>query len=92
MRCLEDFRKSATEVDITEIYASLVEIKDATHSLRSWMRPKRVPTPMALFGTRSHVHYEPRGVVLIIGRGTTRFQLCIAPLVAAICPPATSAS
>ena len=80
----KDFRKSATEVDITEIYASLVELKDAIKSLRKWMKPQPVTTPLALFGTRSHVNYEPKGVVLIIGPWNYPFQLIIAPLVAAI--------
>src|SRR5262249_5544989 len=43
----KDFRKSATEVDLTELYPSLVEIKDAIGSLHKWMKPQRVPTPMA---------------------------------------------
>jgi aldehyde dehydrogenase (NAD+) len=80
----KDFRKSATEVDLTEVYATLVEIKDAIGSLRRWMKPQRVPTPMSLFGTRSWVHHEPRGVVLIIAPWNYPFQLAIAPLVAAI--------
>jgi aldehyde dehydrogenase (NAD+) len=80
----DDFRKSPTEVDITEIFASLVEIKDAIRHLRAWMRPRRVPTPLSLSGTRSAVHCEPKGVVLIIGPWNYPFQLCIAPLVAAI--------
>ncbi|HEV7556634.1 MAG TPA: aldehyde dehydrogenase family protein [Kofleriaceae bacterium] len=80
----KDFRKSPTEVDITEIFPSLVEIKDAIHSLHKWMKPERVATPMSLFGTRSWVHHEPKGVVLIIGPWNYPFQLVIAPLVAAI--------
>ena len=80
----KDFRKSPTEVDLTEIYPSLVELKDAIHSLHSWMRPHRVPTPMALLGTDSFLHYEPKGVVLIIGPWNYPFQLVIAPVVAAI--------
>ncbi len=80
----KDFRKSPTEVDITEIYASLVELKDAIKSLRKWMKPQSVTTPLALFGTRSQINYEPRGVVLIIGPWNYPFQLIIAPLVAAI--------
>ena len=80
----KDFRKSPTEVDITEIYPSLVEIKDAIGSLDMWMRRQPVPTPMSLFGTRSWVHYEPKGVVLIIAPWNYPFQLAIAPLVAAI--------
>jgi aldehyde dehydrogenase (NAD+) len=80
----KDFRKSVTEVDLTEIYATLVEIKDAVGSLARWMKPQQVSTPMSLFGTRSWVHHEPRGVVLIIGPWNYPFQLVISPLVAAV--------
>jgi len=80
----DDFRKSPAEVDVTELYASLVELKDAIHSLRGWMRPQRVATPLALFGTKSWIHHEPKGVVLVIGPWNYPFQLVIAPLVAAV--------
>ena len=80
----KDFKKPATEVDLTETFAALVEIKDAIGSLAGWMKPQHVRTPLSLFGTRSWVHHEPRGVVLIIGPWNYPFQLVIAPLVAAI--------
>ncbi|MGE0871023.1 MAG: aldehyde dehydrogenase family protein [Kofleriaceae bacterium] len=80
----KDFRKSAAEVDLTEIYPALVELKRAVKSLRSWMKPQRVTTPLALFGTTSAVHYEPRGVVLIIGAWNYPLHLVIVPLIAAI--------
>ena len=80
----KDFKKSATEVDLTEIYATQVEIKDAIGSLARWMKPQSVSTPMALFGTKSWIHHEPRGVVLIIGPWNYPFQLVLVPLVAAI--------
>jgi aldehyde dehydrogenase (NAD+) len=79
-----DFRKAAAEVEVTEIYPVLVEIKDAIHSLKRWMKPQRVPTPLALFGTRSWVHHEPKGVVLVIAPWNYPFQLAIAPLIAAV--------
>jgi len=79
-----DFRKSPTEVDMTEIFASLVEIKDAIHALPGWMKPRRVAAPLSLVGTHSAIHYEPRGVALIIGPWNYPFLLVIAPLVAAI--------
>ena len=79
-----DFKKSPTEVDTTEIFASLVEIKDAIHSVAGWMKPRKVSTPASLFGTSSAIHYEPRGVCLLVGPWNYPFQLVIAPLVAAI--------
>jgi aldehyde dehydrogenase (NAD+) len=80
----KDFRKSATEVDVTEIYPTLVELKRAIGSVRDWMKPKSVTTPMALFGTRSAVHYEPRGVALIIGAWNYPLHLIVTPLTSAI--------
>ena len=79
-----DFRKSPSEVDLTELFPALVEIKDAIGSLKSWMKPQAVKTPMALFGTKSWIHHEPKGVVLIVGPWNYPFQLVIAPLVAAV--------
>lgn len=79
-----DFRKSPTEVDLTEIFATLVEIKDAIRELPHWMEPRPVPTPMSLVGTHSEIRYEPRGVALIVGPWNYPFQLVIAPLVAAV--------
>ncbi len=80
----KDFRKAAAEVDLTEIYASLVELKDAISHLGKWMKPQHVTTPLALFGTQSWVHHEPKGVVLVIGPWNYPFQLMITPLIAAI--------
>ncbi len=79
-----DFRKAPAETEITEIVPVLTEIKDAITHLHDWMRPHKVPTPMSLFGTKSHVYYEPRGVVLIIGPWNYPFQLVIAPVIAAV--------
>ena len=79
-----DFRKSPTEVDLTEVFPVLVEIKDAIKHLHRWMRPTRIETPMSLFGTHSEVVYEPKGVVLIIGPWNYPFQLVLAPMIAAI--------
>ncbi len=79
-----DFRKHPSEVDLTEIYPVTSEIKHAIRHLSSWMRPKRVGTPLALLGSRSYIHYEPKGVVLIIAPWNYPFNLCFGPLVGAI--------
>jgi len=79
-----DFRKAPTEVDLTEVVPVLTELKDAIKHLADWMRPDRVATPMTLVGTHSSVHYEPKGVVLIIGPWNYPFQLVLAPLIAAV--------
>ena len=79
-----DFRKPASETDVTEIWASQVEIKHTVAHLKKWMARRRVGTPLALLGTRSWVQVEPKGVVLVIAPWNYPFYLAVDPLVSAI--------
>ncbi len=79
-----DFKKNPSEVDITEIYPIMSEIKYAIKNISKWMKPKRVKTPLSLFGTKSFVQYEARGVVLILSPWNYPFQLLIGPMIGAI--------
>lgn len=80
----KDYRKHPTEVDLTEIYPITAEIKHARSKLSSWMRNQHIPTPLALLGSSSYVHYEPKGVVLIISPWNFPFNLTFGPFVSAI--------
>lgn len=80
----KDFRKSPQEVDLTEIYVITSEIKHAIRHLRRWMRPHRVPTPLAFAGGSSWYKYESKGVCLLISPWNFPFNLTIGPLVGAI--------
>lgn len=79
-----DFHKPAAEVDITEIYPVVSEIKFAIKNLKKWMRTKKVGTPMAMLGSSSYVKFEPKGLCLIIAPWNYPMQLLFAPLVSAI--------
>ncbi|HAZ12899.1 MAG: aldehyde dehydrogenase [Bdellovibrionales bacterium GWA2_49_15] len=79
-----DYGKHPSETDITEIYPCISEINHTISSLRKWMKPKRVSSPLALFGTRSEIRFEPRGMVLILSPWNYPFNLLINPLVAAM--------
>ncbi|MFW2388785.1 MAG: aldehyde dehydrogenase family protein [Polyangiales bacterium] len=79
-----DFRKHPTEVDLTEILPITSEIKHTVRHLSKWMRPHRVKTPLMLFGASSHIHYEPKGVVLIIAPWNFPINLTFGPLVTAL--------
>lgn len=79
-----DFNKAPVEVDLTEIMAVLDEISHARTNLDDWMAPKRVGTPFLFTGTRSEIHVEPKGVVLIISPWNYPVTLTLGPLVAAI--------
>lgn len=80
----DDYRKPAAEVDLSEIYPAVGEARHAMRNLREWMRPKHVPTPIALLGSRSRIEYEPKGVVLIVSPWNFPINLTFGPLVSAI--------
>lgn len=80
----QDFGKNPGEADLTEIYAVISEINHTIKHLAKWMRPRRVRTPKVLFGSRSEIRYEPKGLVLILSPWNYPVNLCINPLVAAI--------
>ncbi len=60
------------------------EAKHAAKRLRSWMRPSRVPVPVAVQPARAWYQYEPLGTVLIIAPWNYPIHLALAPLVAAV--------
>lgn len=80
----DDFRKPPAEVLLGDLGILMHEIKYVRKHLRQWMRPQRVATPLPLIGTRSHVHHEPKGNVLIIAPWNYPFGLVLKPLVSAI--------
>ncbi len=80
----DDYRKSGAEVDITEVYPSLMEADFTIKNLHEWMQPTHVPTPLAMMGASSEIRYEPKGVTLIIGPWNYPFSLVINPLISSI--------
>ena len=80
----KDFRKHPNEVDLTEIYPVTGDIKHTISHLYGWMRKRRVGTPLALMGSSSYVHYESKGVCLIISPWNFPVNLTFGPLVSAI--------
>lgn len=79
-----DLNKSEFEAYSTEIGMELKEIRFTLSNLRSWVKPKKINTPISHFGSTSFIYAEPYGVALIISPWNYPFQLAIAPLVGAI--------
>lgn len=79
-----DFRKPASEVDTTEIFPALDEIKLALDNLDRWTKPKKVDAPITMIGTRAMIAYEPKGLCLIISPWNYPFNLSVGPLVSAL--------
>jgi len=80
----KDYKKHETEVDLTEIFPIVKELKFAIRNLSSWMANEEVPTPIALLGAKSYIKYEPKGVCLIISPWNFPINLSLGPLVAAV--------
>jgi aldehyde dehydrogenase (NAD+) len=79
-----DFGKAPVEVDLTEIKAVTKEVEHAVVNIDDWMAPDRVNSPLLFTGTRSEVHYEPKGVVLIMSPWNYPVNLTLGPLIGAI--------
>ena len=78
-----DLGKPPTEA-FFEIVALRQELKLAQRQLRRWMRPRRVPVPLAQRPGRADVIPEPLGCVLIIGPWNYPFSLTLQPLISAL--------
>lgn len=79
-----DLRKPPEEVLLTEIYPVVSEIRHVIKNLKKWTKPKKVRTPISLFGAKSYYRFEAKGVVLIISPWNYPFELSIGPLITAI--------
>jgi len=80
----QDLRKPATEAFTSEILGVLSEIKYVLKHLKTWMKPKKVATPLTFFPSSSFIYSEPLGVALIIAPWNYPFALTIQPLIGAI--------
>lgn len=80
----KDYKKPPSEVDLTEIYPVIKEIKHARKNVHRWMRDQKVSTPLALSGSSSYIHYESKGAVLIIAPWNFPVNLTLCPLISAI--------
>ncbi len=81
---LRDLNKQPFETYMCETGLVLDECRYHIRHLRSWMKEKRVPTPLAQFRSRSFVSPEPYGVVFIATPWNYPIQLCLDPLIGAI--------
>lgn len=79
-----DLAKPEFEAYTSEIGIIYEELDNAIKSLKDWMKPKRVSTPIYLSLAKSLIYSHPKGVVLIISPWNYPFQLMISPLIGAI--------
>lgn len=79
-----DLRKPKQEALVSELAVTTEEIRIAKKKLKKWMKPQRATSPLVLIPSKSKIHYDPLGVVLIIGTWNYPFQIIMGPLVGAI--------
>lgn len=79
-----DLNKPELEAYTTELGLCLEEINYTIKHIKTWVKPRKVATPITQFPSSSKIYTEPLGVVLIIGAWNYPFQLVIAPLIGAI--------
>jgi aldehyde dehydrogenase (NAD+) len=79
-----DLGRPAAETDIVEYMPVLSELDSTLAQLRSWAAPRRVPTPLPLFGARSEIRLQPKGVCLILAPWNYPASLILGPLVSCI--------
>ncbi|HCX20800.1 MAG: aldehyde dehydrogenase family protein [Flammeovirgaceae bacterium] len=79
-----DLKKPQDEVNVTELYPLVAEAKHAISHLKEWTTPQPIKSSLAFFGTRSFVHYEPKGTALIISPWNYPLLLSLGPLISAI--------
>ena len=79
-----DFRKSRAETFFTEIHYLITEIDVALKRLKTWMKKRKVPTPLRFQPGRSFYTREPFGVVLVVAAWNYPLQLAVAPAIGAI--------
>jgi aldehyde dehydrogenase (NAD+) len=79
-----DFGKPRAEAWVTEIGFTVSDINHTLAHLSSWMKPRRVSTPVAFKPGTSHIVPEPVGVTCVIAPWNYPVQLLLLPMVAAI--------
>jgi len=79
-----DVGKPAMEAYAADIAIVADEAKTFARSVRKWMKPRKVGSPVQTFPSKSRIVSDPLGVVLIISPWNYPVQLLISPLLGAL--------
>ena len=84
MALKQDLNKSETESYATEIGITLSEIDYNIKQVEHWAKPLKVTTPLFFLPGKSHIHYEPYGVALIISPWNYPVKNLLGPMLGAM--------
>jgi aldehyde dehydrogenase (NAD+) len=79
-----DFHKPEFEVLATETRFVIKELNLYIRKIKSWSRPKGVPTPLVHFIATSRITLQPFGQVLVLSPWNYPFQLSVLPVIGAL--------
>lgn len=79
-----DLRKPLVEIDLSEVYPVVAEIRNVLRNLNDWAQPELIDAPLTYLGTKSKIVFEPKGVCLIIAPWNFPFNLCFGPLISCL--------
>lgn len=79
-----DYQKPILEIDTSEIYPVLTELRHTLKYLDAWSAPRKIDATFTYLGTRSEVRYEPKGTCLIISPWNFPFNLAVGPLISCL--------
>ncbi len=80
----QDLGRPEAETDIVEYLPTITELDHAIANVRRWSKPKGASTPLTLFGARSEILAQPKGVCLIMAPWNYPANLLLGPLIACI--------
>lgn len=83
----QDFGCRSRHVTLmTDIFTSVSTLKFAKKNLKKWMKPekRRSPIPMNLFGAKSTIKYQPKGVIGIMTPWNVPVNMIFSPMADAL--------
>ena len=80
----QDFHKPRFEAWLSEIFPTIEEIDHTISHLKKWMKDKSASRVFFLPTSKSRLHYEPKGRVLIFAPWNYPFLLLVNPIISAI--------
>jgi aldehyde dehydrogenase (NAD+) len=79
-----DLKRPRVEIDLSEVFPVLTEVRSVLKNLDDWSQPQVVDTPLTYLGTQSEIIFEPKGVCLILAPWNFPFNLCLGPLISCL--------